>query len=345
MKNVFYLLLICLGSLITYSSGYGQNQNNTHSFHLTGTIKADTGTILLLPMGGKDFDPNINNNYTAKIKQGRFTFEGKLAYPTGFMIAFFPNYISSPFILEAGVQNIICNTDSVREIPKIDNKSMRGLDSAPVNFFSSFNLSNKQRKILLNYVKQHPNSYVGFWETVRQANEGYAPVLDSIYTFFSTTLQHTYSGKLLAQRLTSAKVTAIGQIFPTLNLLDIGKNPVVVLTQRKATYTLIDFWYARCSACLEEFPKLRVLFDTYQAKGFDIAGISIDKSVDALLWESTIKKRELIWSQYLDVAGKLTIHQLSIGYFPSNFLLDKEGIIIKKNINPAELSTFLSKNL
>lgn len=345
MKSSFHLLLVLLTQLIDCGKGYAQTKHNSHSFHLKGTIRADTGTVLLLPIGGKDFDPNTANNYTARIKQGRFTFDGTVAYPTGFLIAFFPNYVSSPFILEPGTQSIACQLDAAREIPAIDNKSMRELATAPVNFFSSLTLSSNHRRRLLDYVKHHPNSYVGLWETVRQVKEGYAPILDSIYAAFSTSLQHNYTGKIIAQRLASSKATAIGQVFPTLNLRDTGINPVSVPTQRKATYTLIDFWYARCSACIDEFPKLKALFDTYQAKGFDIVGISIDKRVDIELWKNTIQKRELVWSQYLDVAGKLTLNQLSIGYFPSNFLLNEQGIIVKKNINPIELSKFLSENL
>lgn len=345
MKNAFYSLLLILVQLTDCSIGYGQTRNNPHSFLLTGTIEADTGTVLLLPMGGKDFTLDTTNTYSAKIKQGRFTFDGTLAYPTGFVIAFFPNYVSSPFILEAGTQSIVCRVDSVREVPAIDNRSMRELNTALVNFFSRFVLSVKQRRLLLNYVKQHPDSYVGLWETVRQVNEGYAPILDSVFASFSASLQRSYTGKVMAQRLASSKATATGQVFPTLNLLDTAKNPVSIPTQRKATYTLIDFWYARCSACIDQFPKLKALFDTYHPKGFDIAGISIDKQVDTDLWKSTIEKRELVWSQYLDIAGKLTTNQLSIGYFPSNFLLDEQGVIIRKNISLVELGKFLSESL
>lgn len=345
MKNSFYLLLISLLQLFTYRNGYAQNGNTTDSFRLKGTIKADTGTVLLLPIGGKDFDPNKTNTYTARIKQGQFMFAGKLAYPTGFVLAFFPKYVSSPFIVEPGTQSISCQVDSAREIPKIDNPSMRELASAPVNFFASFNVSMKQRTRLLTYVKQHPDSYVGFWETVRQVNEGYASVLDSIYSSFSSSVQQTYAGNVLAQRLASSKATAIGQVFPPLDLVDIREKPVSMPLPRKAKYTLIDFWYARCTACLEEFPKLRKVFDTYQPKGFRIVGISIDKSVDAALWRSTIAKRGLIWDQYLDIAGKLTLHQLSIGYFPSNLLLDEQGVIIEKNISPSKLNDFLAKHL
>ena len=106
---------------------------------------------------------------------------------------------------------------------------------------------------------------------------------------------------------------------------------MVLSTPPGAKYTLIDFWYARCTACLEEFPRLRELFERYQAKGFAIRGISIDKSADVSLWKSTIRKRMLVWPQYLDAGGKLTLKQLSIGSFPSNFLLDERGVILKKN--------------
>ena len=111
---------------------------------------------------------------------------------------------------------MVCQVDSVREIPVLDNKSMREVGMAPVNFFSHFVRSPTQWRQLVTYVKQHPDSYVGLWETIRQVNEGYDPLLDSAYASLSTALQQTYSGSVLAQRLASGKALAIGQLFPAL---------------------------------------------------------------------------------------------------------------------------------
>jgi peroxiredoxin len=345
MKKIFYILLVILSQVIGYRYGYAQTKYDQHSFHLDGTIKADTGTVLLLPIGGKDFDPNAKNNYKAKIRQGTFRFDGRMAYPGAFLIAFFPTYVSSPFIIEAGSQTIACQIDSIREIPRITNRSMRELEAAPVNFYSSLTVSASRKALLLAYAQQHPDSYVALWETVRQLENGYVPILDSIYSAFSTSLKNNYTGKVIAQRLASSRTTAIGQVFPGLNLLDIHRKPISIPSQQKSKYLLIDFWFAHCSACIEEFPKLKELYDAYKDKGFSIAGISIDKQADIEVWKRTIKSRELNWSQYLDIAGKLTVKQLSINYFPSNFLLDGHGVIIQKNISPAELSKFLAEKL
>ena len=345
MKYTFYLFLLSFSQLVGCSNVNAQIQNSRYSFHLNGTINVDTGTVILLPTGGKDYDPNKTNKYSAKIKQGTFTFDGQIVYPCSFIIAFFPTYVSSPFIIEAGTQTIVCNVDSVREIPKIHNKYMRELEIAPVNFFSSLSVSANRKSLLLNYVKQHPDSYIGLWETVRQVENGYDPALDSIYNAFSISVKNSYTGKVIAQRLKSSKITAIGHVFPTLTLLDTNSKPVSVPTQQKSSYTLIDFWYSHCTACLVEFPKLINLFESYKGKGFNIVGISIDRQVDIKVWKRTTKERGLLWPQYVDLAGKLTTNKLSINYFPSNFLLDEKGTIVKKNISPAELNKFLAERL
>ncbi|GAB3027835.1 hypothetical protein GCM10027185_29800 [Spirosoma pulveris] len=345
MKAIYCLLLLMSMQLLMCGKGYTQPTHPDRSFQLNGTIDADTGTVLLLPIAGEAFHPATANVYKASIKQGTFTFKGQMAYPGGFLIAFFPNYVSSPFIVEAGTQSIVCLVDSAREIPRIDNGSMRELKAAPVNFFSRLIVSAKQKTRLLDYTRQHPDSYVALWETVRQLEVGYVPILDSVYAAFSTSLKNNHTGKLIARRLASARVTAIGKVFPAVTLLDTDQKPVAVKPRSGASYTLVDFWYSRCTACLEEFPQLTNLFQLYRNKGFDIVGISIDKPVDSRLWVNTIEKRKLGWRQYLDLSGKFTLDELSIGYFPSNFLLDEKGTIINRNIRPDELSKFLAENL
>lgn len=311
----------------------GQSQNFV--YRLTGTINADTGTVMLLPTGGKDYDFNLTNNYQAKIKQGRFAFEGQMAYPGSFLLAFFPNYVSSRFMVEAGQQTIQCNVDSLREIPKVNNKSTQEVSS----------VLGQNKEGLLTYTKHHPSSYVAMWELVDRMGNGYDPTFDSIHIALSPDLKSTYTGKRIAQRLKSAKVTAIGQTFPRLNLVDTANRAVSVPSINRSKYTLVDFWFSHCGPCLSEFPKLRELHSLYREKGFTIVGISIDKQADTTAWRKVIRDKELTWSQYLDLAGKLTTNDLSIQLFPTNFLLDEHGVIIKKNIRPEELSKFLSEKI
>ena len=89
---------------------------------------------------------------------------------------------------------------------------------------------------------------------------------------------------------------------------------------------------------------IRNLYAKYKDIGFDVIGISVDKSDNKKDWLDGITKHKLNWRQYWDVEGKET-NKFFIDTFPTSFLLDGEGKIIKKNILPEELEIFLSKNL
>lgn len=377
MKSGSYMSLVII-YVFSHSIAFGQARNLT--YRLEGRVNRDSGTVTLLP-SGEGFDPNLNNNYETKIRQGRFLLEGKMAYPTSYRIQMRPGYISNYFLLEPGTQTIICHIDSLREMPQLMTKTMteyyqfiadyvspinnqrdqavdqymgqksattnlRTLDSLQTAFSQKrARLIHQQQLGYLTYITQHPTSYVGLWQVVRDLGEGYRPILDSLYRALSSSLKNTLTGKRLSQRLSSSKVTAVGQSFPSLNLLDIGNKSVSLSLDHKSKYTLVDFWFSHCGPCLQQFPKLKELFSTYQAKGFTIVGISTDKSNEIEIWKKTIQAHELIWPQYVDLSGKLSASLLSINYFPSNFLLDEKGVILRRDISPQELSTFLSGRL
>ena len=351
------------------------------TYRLQGIVNRDTGTVILLPVAGQAYDPNTKNKYQAKIKQGRFLLEGQMAYPGGYLIRIDQNYVSSNFIIEPGSQIITCNADSLREIPKLATQSMaehhifttryvqpftkkreqdfdeyrvkrstitdeRILDSLRTTYQQKQAILIHQQQLqYLDYTSQHPNSYVALWHLVRNMGEGYQPIFDSIYTALSPSLRNTPTGKMVAQRIKLSKATAIGQVFPSLTLVDTSNMSASIAPDHRSKYTLIDFWFSHCGPCLQEFPKLKDLFAQYQYKGFNIIGISIDKPADIETWKKTIQEKNLVWPQYLDLSGKITVGQFSISYFPSNFLLDDKGIIIRKNINSLDLSNFLSQRM
>lgn len=61
-------------------------------------------------------------------------------------------------------------------------------------------------------------------------------------------------------------------------------------------------------------------------------------------WQNAIVKDQITWPQFWDINGRESA-KLSIVAFPTNFLLNSEGKIIKKNIRPAELDKFLSEHI
>lgn len=320
-------------------------QATRNRFTLVGTINRPNGTIQLIPLGGKESHPVTTGTYQATIVDGRFTFTGDAPYPLAFEIASFPEYVSNPFIVEAGTQLIQCNADSIREIPRIDNRSLQELRAAPVNFFKSLILGTRQKKNLLAFATEHPDSYVGLWATVQLLDFGYDPLLDSTYLAFTPSLKKTFTGVHLGKLLASARIAAIGKPFPTVALRTVDNRQVKLTNPQQARYTLVDFWFSHCGACIDQFPTLKTLFSTYPRTDFNIVQISTDKKSEVAYWKQTIQRYGLPWLQYLDESGKFTSGVLAINAFPSNFLLDQQGRIIRRDVRMDELAKFLVGNV
>jgi len=327
-------------------------QSVPSAFTLEGKINAPEGNIRLIPMGSGFYPPGFNSDHETKVVKGNFIFKDSIYYPYPFMILYENNvdkrgYLSGIFFIDPGLQHIFCNKDSMHKTPDLENNTMQEfLGSYHDSIHSPLNNYVRAPKdsVLFQYTNAHPNSFVALWELIFATSERYAPIFDSIYTQFSPSLKSTYAWTILGKRLTVVRTISIGKIFPRLLLRDIKDlNELKPITGFKK-YTLIDFWFAHCGACISEFPELKTIYSSYSEKGFNIVGISIDKKEMVNDWENVIKEQSLPWTQYLDMNDKET-ENLGINAFPTNFLLDENGKIIQRDIEPDQLKTFLAKNL
>jgi hypothetical protein len=73
-------------------------------------------------------------------------------------------------------------------------------------------------------------------------------------------------------------------------------------------------------------------------------GISNDGKNHIQDWRNVIHKYELPWAQYLDM-DNVQASKFSISFFPTNFLLDNNGKIVKRDIDMKSLSLFLKNNI
>lgn len=373
-KFYFFLFAVLL-------LGNVKAQTHYSTFTLEGNIDADTGTMVLLSSG--EYYPNRKGDLETKIVNGKFRFSDSILYPCSFRLVgnVSPNrrYFSDIFFVDSGVQKITCHIDSSREIPEIDNASMREFkgvyheynlpvekafsdyhnkrdslnhiynNKLPLDISATlseefYSLINNSHRVLFSYVKGHPDSFVALWELIGSFGFGYEPIYDSIYNQFSTAIKNTYTGKALANKLHSASLVSIGNKFPHFLFLNTKDKKELFSIDIQKKYTLVDFWYSHCSPCLGQFPELKDLFEKYYHKGFDIRGISIDDKQNIIAWKNVIWQYNLPWKQYLDLnhfeAGKLNIDA-----FPTNFLLNKKGEIIAKNIEPDQLKKLLEEKL
>lgn len=146
----------------------------------------------------------------------------------------------------------------------------------------------------------------------------------------------------LKQKVDANKKLAIGAEAPEIEL----QNPngeMVKLSSLRGKVVLIDFWASWCKPCRIENPNVVRMYKKYNPKGFEIFGVSLDKSKQA--WVDAIAQDQLTWLhvsdlQFWNSKGAKTYNVSSI---PKTFLIDENGKIIGKDLRGEALENKLAE--
>ena len=158
---------------------------------------------------------------------------------------------------------------------------------------------------------------------------------------FNTKYPNSRMSRSLQARMDKASLVAPGREAPAFTTTKL-EGADFSLTDYRGSFMLIDFWASWCRACRIENPKFVEIYKMYSNKKFDIVSVSIDEDIAA--WKNAIKKDGLPWSQILD-ADRSIYSLYLLSSLPSNFLLNREGKIIAKNISADQLQILLSKEI
>ncbi|MFC1476942.1 TlpA disulfide reductase family protein [candidate division KSB1 bacterium] len=106
---------------------------------------------------------------------------------------------------------------------------------------------------------------------------------------------------------------------------------VDALKERKGKVVLINMWASWCDPCVEEFPDLVTLYETYKDRGLDVIGVSHDfeEQVESRLIPF-IREHDAGFTHFLQngqVAQDFIdgIDTEWSGVLPATFLYDREG--------------------
>ena len=156
----------------------------------------------------------------------------------------------------------------------------------------------------------------------------YAP----LYQALAPSLQASVLGRRMGEQIQALQRVAIGATAPDFTQADPSGRPVTLSTLR-GQYVLLDFWASWCGPCRQENPALVALYAAYQAKGFTILGISLDRENGRAAWLNTIEADGLPWRQVSSLTRPNPVAQLyGVDTIPQNVLLDPQGRIVAKNL-------------
>jgi peroxiredoxin len=198
-------------------------------------------------------------------------------------------------------------------------------------------VENEMLKLQKDFVKNNPKSYVTPSILYNLAYDMDANEIEQSVNSLDTSLVKLPEMQSLLKRAESMKTVAVGQKAPDFTMNDPEGKPVSLSSKIGAKLLLVDFWAGWCGPCRRENPNVVKVYNEFHKKGFDVFGVSLDRTRDQ--WVSAIAEDKLAWTQVSDLqywntpAAKL----YAVQAIPANFLLDETGKIIGKNLRGDDL--------
>ena len=188
-----------------------------------------------------------------------------------------------------------------------------------------------------DFVRNNPASFSAPQILSGLTYEMEAGEIESYINAMDTAVANTQVIKDLKVRVEKMKTVAIGQKAPDFSLNDPEGNPVSLYSRVGAKLLLVDFWAAWCGPCRQENPNVVKVYNEFNKKGFDVFGVSLDRTKDA--WVKAIADDKLTWTHVSDLQywNSAAAQLYAVSAIPANFLLDENGVIVGRNLREQAL--------
>lgn len=138
--------------------------------------------------------------------------------------------------------------------------------------------------------------------------------------------------------------TTVGAPAPEISLRT-PEGDTLNLSSLKGKYVLIDFWASWCGPCRRENPNVVKMYEKFKGKDFEILGVTLDREFEP--WKKAIKSDNLTWKHVTaTLYGPSSVSaDFGVEAIPLTYLLNKEGVIIAKNLRGPALEAKLDEVL
>lgn len=341
-------------------------------FSLTGKIEGlKDEKIFLSHYNGKGFD--IDSLVST---DGKFAFKGKLAYPSIYGLYLNPRKERLNIFVQGGAITVQTTKDSiskgtVKGSPlhnewMIHRKQMEGAyaimsqsdklyrTTVKTNNPDSVAIRQKAHTLFVagetyadsicrQFITTRPNSMISaFIINSYFMGAGSENKAKEYYNLLAKNAQSSYYGTSVKEFLDKSAKVDVGRMAPAFSMADTTGN-AFTLASLKGKYVLVDFWASWCGPCRKENPNVVKAYNEYRDKNFEIVGVSLDDK--KANWLKAINADKLTWIHVSDLKGwqNEAAKMYAVSAVPMNFLLDKNGKIIAKNLRSEELHKKLAE--
>ena len=313
---------------------------------------------------------------SALVLDGQFTITGHIETPTFGILYFSVSQLQETFFFEAGATEVTGDLSKSKSLNFSGHSSTRVFAayrkiadsfstyrSALIPFISgeqaikdsalhsqyqdSYYLSlSDEENYTEQFIRKRPDSYLSAYllyskfSSENNINKGLA-----LLNTLSPQIQHSKYIRQLQQLNSAIRLANTGMYAPDFSEPD-SSGKSIRLSEIKTKYLLLDFWASWCAPCRRENPELVKAYQKFHDKGFEILSVSFDRNKQH--WIDAMVKDGMGWLSVCDFKewdDDKAARAYGVNQIPMNFLIDKNGIIIGKNLLGTGLDYELSRLL
>jgi peroxiredoxin len=202
----------------------------------------------------------------------------------------------------------------------------------------------RQREKEIEFIKKNPNSIVSA-EILSVYSTTYGKKkTKELFDLFSSENKSTKYGEMVSDYIQMQDEPKIGEQYVDFEMVD-QNGELQKLSDLKGKTIFLDFWASWCAPCRKENPNLVKTYNKFKSKGFEIFAVSLDENKEN--WLKAIKKDNLNWYHVNDLKGNGNKASLTYGVegIPDSFLIDKNGIIVARDLRGEKLNEKLTELL
>jgi thiol-disulfide isomerase/thioredoxin len=127
---------------------------------------------------------------------------------------------------------------------------------------------------------------------------------------------------------------SIGSVAPEIKMQSL-EGKVATLSALRGKVVVLDIWATWCGPCVKMIPHEREMVERLKDKPFALVSISADEKKETLT--NFLAKEKMPWTHWWNGSEGGIIDRWEIEYFPTIYVIDRQGVIRHKDLRGAEL--------